>query len=690
MIRNYLKQTWRSLTKNKTYSILNIVGLAAGLSCFSFIALWVNDESGYDKFNKNSARIVRLISTIKTESGISESAVSSAPMAPALKNDFAGVENTVRLAMNNEAIIENKEQKTLETNIIFTDPSFFDIFSFHLKEGDVSTALKEPYSLILTESAAKKYFGDSDPVGRTLTLYLYTKKDGEGTAYKITGVMPDVAEKSHFKFNMLGSFKTIEAANPDVLTVDGWGDNSFYTYLLLKKGVDRSAFSAKITRFYGKYIGELYNVWKSIYFYKLQPLTDIHLHSNLQYEIAETGNINQVYIFSTIGVFILLLAAINYMNLATARSVNRAKEVGIKKVVGAVKNQLITQFLLEAVLTAVIALVISFLLSFLVQPVFFQITNKSLSLFSSPLLIIFLIAITIISGLLSGIYPALIISSFKPSQVLKGAFKSGSSGIMLRKSLVVAQFTITLILIIGIVVINSQMSFIKHKDLGYNKDALLYINVHENKDVTSGYTAFKNELMTSPLISGVTTSNSIPVAGLGTGGSETVDIKGNPLQVNTARLRTGGDYLTVYGIKLLAGKSFTTYSVTDTIRPILLNETAVKKFGWKDPETAIGKPFKMGGRNGMVIGVTKDFHFNSLQQAIEPLAIYPGKDFTRITFKTDITKASPSIAWIEKVWKKHFPSALLDYNFLDKTIGEQYQAENRFQKYFYTFLYYRY
>ncbi len=682
MIKNYLKQTWRSLLKNKTYSILNIAGLAAGLTCFAFIALWLNDELGYDKFNKNSERIVRLISTIKTESGTSESAVSSAPMAQALKNDFAEVENTARIAMQNEVVIENKQQTTLETNIIFTDPSFFDVFSFHLKEGDGSTALREPYSIILTESTAKKYFGDSDPIGHTLPLYLYSKEQGGGALYKVTGVMPDAPEKSHFKFNMLASFKTIEAANPDVLTVDGWGDNSFYTYLLLKKGVDRNAFSAKITQFYGKHIGALYNVWKSIYFYKLQPLADIHLHSNLQNEIAETSNINHVYIFFTIGIFILLLAAINYMNLSTARSINRAKEVGIKKVVGAVKSQLITQFLMEAVLTAIIALVISFLLSFLLQSAFFQITNKNLSVFSSPLLIIFLIGTTIILGLLSGIYPALILSNFKPAQVLKGAFKSGSRGIMLRKSLVVVQFAITLILIIGIVIINSQMSFIKHKDLGYNRDALLYINVHENKDVISGYSAFKNELLMNPLISGVTTSNSIPVAGMGSGGSETVDIKGNPLQVNTARLRTEPDYLDVYGIKLLVGKNFTTNSATDTVRPIILNEAAVKKFGWKDMETAAGKPFKMGSRNGTVTGVVKDFHFNSLQQAIEPLAIYPGEDFSKITLKADVTKASQSIAWIKNIWKKHFPSALLDYNFLDVTLGKQYEAEERFSKIF--------
>jgi putative ABC transport system permease protein len=681
MMRNYFKQAWRSLQKNKTYSILNISGLAAGLTCFIFIALWVSDEISYDKFNRNYDRIVRLTSTEKTESGISESAVSSAPMAKALKNDYAEVENTVRLKMREE-LITYKGQQVLQPGILMADPSFFNVFSYSIARGNVASALNEPYSVILTESTAKKYFGDTDPMGQTLLMNMYDST-GYGAIYKVTGVMPDPPKNAHFTFNMLVSFKTIEVANPDVLTVDGWGDNSFYTYLLLKKGVDKKAFSAKITQFYGKYIGELYNIWKSIYFYKLQPLADIHLHSNLQNEIGETGNINQVYIFSAIGIFILLLAAINYMNLATARSVNRAKEVGVKKVLGALKKQLIAQFLLEAVLTAAIALVISFLLSFLLQPLFFQVANKKVLLFSSPLLVIFLIAVAIIIGLLSGLYPAFIISRFQPARVLKGVFKSGNSGIALRRFLVIAQFTITLVLIIGIVVINSQMSFIKHKDLGYNKDELLFLKVNGNTDVIKGYNAFKNELRSSPLISGVATSNSMIAGGLGSGGSETVDITGNPLQVNTSRLRVDADYLNVYGIKLLAGKVFSKNASSDTIRQVILNEMAVKKFGWKNDETAIGKSFKMGNQKGMVIGVVNNFHFNSLQQGIEPLAIYPvGERFSRITVKVDIKKTSEVVELIENTWKKHFPSALFDYDFVSQQIKDQYQSEERFSKIF--------
>jgi putative ABC transport system permease protein len=681
MFKNYLKQAWRSITKNKSYSLLNIIGLSAGLTCFAFIALWVNDELSYDKFNTNYNRIVRLTSKEKTETGMSESAVSSAPMAKALKDDYAEVENTVRLKMREE-IVTYKNQQVLQPGILLTDPSFFDVFSYHITRGNIATALSEPYSIILTEATAKKYFGDTDPIGQTLRMNMYDST-GYGALYKVTGIMPDPAKNAHFTFNMLASFKTIEVAHPDVLTVDGWGDASFYTYLLLRKGVDYKSFSNTISQFYGKYIGDLFNIWKSIYSYKLQPLSDIHLHSNLQYEISPTGNITQVYIFSIIGIFILLLAGINYTNLATARSAGRAKEVSIKKVAGAGKQQLVLQYLSESVFTAIIALLISFLFSFLLQPFFYQATAKNLSLFSFPLLLFFLMGITIFLGVLSGFYPAIILSSFKPAGILKGAFKSGDKGILLRKTLVVSQFVITISLITGIIIIYSQMSFINHKDLGYNKDELLFLRVNGNTDVSKGYNAFKNELQNSPLISGIATSNSMIAGGLGSGGSETVDVNGNSLQVNTSRLRTDVDYLNVYGIKLSAGKNFTPNASADTIRQVILNEAAVKKFGWKNNEAAIGKPFKMGDRKGIVIGVINNFHFNSLQQAIDPLAIYPvDEKFSRITLKVDIKKADRVVALIENAWKKHFSSALFDYDFVSQQVKDQYQSEERFSKIF--------
>ena len=681
MIRNYIKIAWRNLMKNKTYSLLNIVGLAAGLTCFSLIALWVNDELSFDRFNTKADRIVRLVGQAKTESGTTESAVSSAPMAAALMKDYPEVEEAVRLDLREE-IIQLKQEQVLQPGILLTDPSFFKVFSYSLSKGDINTVLNKPYSIVLTESLAKKYFGNEDAIGQKLTIFMLDR-DGRGAQYTVTGIMPDQKENSHVQFQLLASFNTIEVVNPDALTVDGWGDASYYTYLLLKEGVDIEVFSKKITWFYEKYVGDLFKIWQPIYTYSLQPLTDIHLRSDLLFEIGSNGNMNQVYVFSAIGLIILLLAGINYMNLATARSINRAKEISVKKVVGAVRFQLISQYIVESILTALIAFALALLLSNLVEPLFSQVTGKDINLFSYPALIIFLAAVSVVLGILSSLYPALVVSSFKPSTVLKGSFKTGDKAVFLRKSLVVTQFTITLVLVIGIIVVNSQMKFIRQKDLGYNADALLFLRVHGNTDVIEGYEAFRNDLLTNRAFKGSTTSNSLPIGGLGTGGSETVDQEGRKIQVNTARLRVDPNYLDVYGIKILHGRSFKSPGQNDTIRKVIINEAAVKNFGWKDGSFAIGKPFNMGGLAGEIIAVVNDFHFNSLQQSIMPLAIYPRDPrFSRITLNMDMSQAATAIPFLEKTWKKHFPSCLFDYDFMDSQLGEQYRSEQRFSKIF--------
>ncbi len=679
MYKSYFKIGWRNIIKHKTLSFINVAGLSAGLTCFTLVALWVTDEMSYDKFNENYDRIVRVIGTTQTESGAIESAVTSAPMSQALKNDFPEVENAVRLAIRGD-IVTYKNQQLYQPDILLADPSFFDIFSFPLSRGNPATALNEPYSIILTQSSAKKYFGENDPIGENLTINMYDGS-GYGALYKITGVMPDPPKNSHFRFTMLASFKTIEIANPDVLTLDGWGDSSFYTYILLKDGVDQKAFSEKISHFYGKYVGDLFDIWRNLYSYKLQPLRDIHLHSNLQNEIGPTGSINNVYLFSAIGIFVLLLAGINYINLAIAGSINRAKEVGIKKVVGALKGQLIAQYLVESVFTTLFALGISLLMSWLLQAVFTQLTGKILSPFDSLSLLYSLLFVSILLGICSGAYPAMILSGFEPLKILKGNYQHGESGLSLRKSLLVVQFTITIVLVTSIIIVNSQMNFIKHKDLGYNNEALLFLRVHGNTDVIKGFAAFKNELLTNPLISIVATSNAVPGAGFSHGESETIDRNGKSIQLSTARLRTDSDYFAAYGINLMEGRNFTSEAAKDTIQPIIINEAAVRMAGWESPQAAIGKPFRIGGTYGEVIGVVQNFHFASLHDRIEPLAIYPvGERFSRITINLNHSESSAAIVWLERTWRRHFPSSLLDYDFVDRQIGEQYWAEEQFSK----------
>jgi putative ABC transport system permease protein len=677
LLKSNLKQFGRRIAREKTYAFLNIFGLATGLACFAFIALWVSDELSYDTFNQNYDSIVRLTTTEKSETNVSQLARSGAPVAKALQQNYAEIENTVRLELRGE-IVQHEGKQTMEPNILMADPSLFQVFDYRLIRGNTETALKEPYTLLLTQSTAKKYFGNADPIGKALNIYMYDST-GKGVNYTITGIVADPPQNVHFTFSMIGSFKTIEAARPGILTADGWSDNRFFTYLLLKKGVNYEILSDKISNFYQKQIGAKVKASQSSYTYHLQALGDIHLKSHLQREMRVNGNINQVYIFSTIGIFILLLAAINYTNLATARSVGRAKEISIKKVIGAVKTQLILNYLVESVLFTLLALGTACLLSFLVQPFFYQLSGKDVSLFASPLLQLFLVGVSVFLGVLAGIYPAFMLSTFKPAIVLKGSFKSSAKGVGLRKSLVMSQFVITLLLVTSIVIMYAQMSYLKNKDLGYNKDALLFIRLNGNADVVKGYEAFKNDLASRPNIGGITSLRSGIMNGIDTGPAETIDAMGKKVEMNTSKILVDADYLLVYGIKLIAGRNFAINAAKDTIRKIILNESAVKKAGWQNPESAIGKPFMMDNQAGMVIGVTKDFHFNSLQQTLLPLVILPRDGyFSKITVKITGQNLSQAVSLVEDVWKKHFPVVLFDYDFVDTIIKEQYLADERF------------
>ncbi|MBA4850882.1 ABC transporter permease [Emticicia sp. BO119] len=688
MISNYLKIAFRNLINHKAYTLLNVLGLTIGLTCFAFIVLWVKDEWSYDRFNENADRIYRVVGTVSSDSEVFEQAVTGAAMGPALKNDYPEVENFVRLD-ENDAIAKKGNQQFVEEEILLTDHSFFDVFSYKLTKGDPKTALKEPYSIVLTESKAQKYFPNEDPIGKTLDFVLYDST-GKGVPYKVTGVIPDAPKNAHFTFNFLVSFETLIAFDRrSYYSDDVWGNNSYYTYVMLTKGSDSKAFEAKFPQFKAKHLDPLSSKYGGKWGadYSLQALPDIYLKSHRRYEINPTGSLTNLYIFGTVGLFILLIAGINYMNLATARSVQRAREVGVKKVMGALKSQLVGQYLLEAVLLAVSSLVFALCLCYFLQPVFYQITNKDISLFNSTELIAFMAGIALLLGVLSGIYPAFFISSYQPTTVLKGSFATSGKGVWLRKSLVVMQFTVTIVLIVGILVINSQMSFIRNKDLGFNKDALLTVTAYPNEEVFKGIEGFRNDILRNPYIKSMTTSNSILVGGMGNNGTQTIDNKGKEIRSNTYRLMVDYDYMNTMGIKLIAGRNFSrefpSDSRTDSTQNYILNEAAVAAYGWETPDKGIGKPFAMSGRKGKVVGIVKDFHFNSLQHKVEPMAmLLRGETFSRVILKIDMNQAQKAIAVIESEWKKHFPDALFMYDFVDKRLGEQYEAEARFSKIF--------
>ena len=680
MFNKFSLLAFRNLIRHKGFTLLNITGLAAGLTCFIFIASWIQDELSYDTFNSKADRIVRVISKSTTPSETFYQAVTGAPLANALKTDFPEVENTVRFEQKG-AIVKFGNNQSDEDGILLTDPSFFDVFDYRLLQGNAKTALNDPYTIILTESMAKKYFGNEDPVGKALLIYLYDST-GRGALYKVTGVMPDAPKNAHFTFNFLASFKTLETYAPEAAAE--WDKNDFYTYLLLRNKSDIKKIKAKLPAFAERHTEKYMQEANTHLDFSVQPLTSIHLNSHLRYEIAPTGSMENVYIFATIGIFILLIACINYMNLATARASERAKETGVKKVLGAQKMQLIFQHVGEASAVTFTSFLAALLLAAIFQPVFKELSGKEFLLFHSPGLLLLLFAITLVLGILSGIYPAFLITAYKPAEVLKGKLISTSGGIQLRKSLVVLQFTITIILIAGILVINSQLSYIQHKDLGYKKDALLTLKTNGNTDVIENYEAFKNAVLSKPLVTGITTSNAILAGGLGNRGVTTVSGNGDRITSILYNLKADENYINVYGMRMVAGRNFYTNIIADSTSYII-NEAAVKSFGWKNEEDAINKPFSATGKEGRIVGVVKDFHFNSLHQQVEPLVIMPrlpDQRFSQISVRIAMNDPKKAIEWIEDNWKKNFPGALLEYGFMDKKLNDQYLAENRFSKFF--------
>lgn len=687
MFKNHLIIALRSLGRGKIYTFLNVAGLSAGLACFALIAAWVINELSYDQHYADHERIYRLAGTVTTGSEAFSQAVTSPPMAAALINDFPEVENATRID-ENDCIVRRGEKQFLEDDVLFVDQSFFDIFSFQLSAGSQSTALRAPFTVVLTETMAEKYFGSENPVGQEIILFVYDR-DGRGASYKVTGVIPDPPPNSHFTFNFLGSFATFDALVPDLHTNRAaWFWNRYYTYLLLREGSDPAQLTAKLPAFADQHMGERMAEMQMFYDFQLQPVSNIHLGSDLRYEIRPTGNVNAVYIFISIGIFILLIACINYMNLATARSLHRAREVGVKKVAGAGRTQLIRQFLTESLLVAFISFIFALVLIELAQPLFERLIEKEISSLYSSTIVFLLLAATIFTGFFSGLYPAFVISGFQPIDALRGTLKSSASGVALRKGLVIFQFTISIILLFGIGVIHSQMTFISEKDLGFDQESLLVLEVNGFAEVQTGIESFRNELLQNASISGLTVSRGLIVHGLGNAHAETIDGQGNPVSSSIYRLGVDHHFLPVYGMDILAGRNFEIALASDSVGGFVLNEAAVKAFGWGDAPSAIGKPFRRGDREGQVIGVVKDFHFASLQERIDPVAITisPRGRFSRITVRINTANIPATIGLVEAAWQQHFPEALFRYSFLDERLGHQYRSERVFRQLFSAFV----
>ena len=674
MFKNYLKIALRNLWKHKVFSFINIMGLTVGMSACFLIFLYVNFELSYDAFNTKSDRIYRLVTDIKTPSETINAGITSWAFGPSIKSDFPEVEAFTRVS-GGSFLVRKGDIKFQEDKTVMADSTLFQVFDFKLIKGDPKTALKDQLSIVFTEKAAKKYFGDADPVGQTLLL------SGEGLPAKVTGVMKDIPENSQIKGDMFVSMTTMTQRFNKGLD-DQWGNFGATTYLLLAPGSTKAALEKKFPAFLERRAGKTMKESQMYYKLFLEPLRDVYLKSTR--DTAESGSMNNVYVFSVVAIFILLIACINFVNLTTARSVERAKEVGIRKVVGAPKMLVARQFISESILLCLIAFVFAVALSTALIPLFNNLSGKVIStgiLDNLPFVAGMFIAAVLI-GILAGIYPALVLSSFEPVVVLKGRFTTSVKGILLRKSLVTIQFAISIALIIATIVVYIQMDFMRNRDLGFSKDQMMIVNSQGDpkKD------AFKQSLADITGVKSTAASSSVPGSG-NPGAYSEIENKSGDLQIANLDLYfVDFDYIPQFGLKMAAGRPFSRDFGTDTTQAMVMNEAAVKLFGYSSPEEAIGRRFKQWGREGKIVGVVKDFHFRSLQETIKPLTmrIEPGGS-ELVSIKIDGGNIKETVAAVEQKWKTIMPNRPFSYYFMDEFFDRQYRSEERFEKLFFNF-----
>jgi putative ABC transport system permease protein len=675
MFKNYIKLAFRNLWRHRVFSAINILGLAVGMTACFLIFLYVRFEMSYDNMHSKSDRIYRIICDIKTPTETMKAGGPSWAVGPHLTmGDFPQVEASVRTT-GDEILVRKGNVKFQEMNSLYADSSFFQVFDFKLLRGNPKTCLNEPLNIVFSESAVKKYFGDTDPLGQTVLL------TGEGFTAKVTGVMKDLPENSTIKADMLISMNTLtRKLNPGLN--DQWGNYGNTTYVLLRPGASATAFTKQLPAFLEKMNGtemKQLNMYPTLI---LEKLRDVYLRSTR--DDSKTGNIKNVYIFSIVAVFILLIACFNFINLTTARSSERAKEVGIRKVVGAGKPQLTRQFIGESIIVCFIAFMITLGAAVLLLPSFNTLAGKTVStgIFENWgfIALLFLASITI--GFLAGIYPAMVLSSFKPAAVLKGRFATGTKGIRLRKVLVVSQFTISIALIIAVIIVYLQLNFMRQQDLGFSKDQMMVIN--SNGDPARD--AFINSVRVLPNVKAVTMSSSVPGGGNMGAYSKIQNAKGEMQIANLDLYFVDFEYLTQYNVKMAAGRSFSRAFMTDTTQAMVLNEAAVKLFGYHSPADAIGRDFDQWGRKGKIIGVMKDFHFKSLQEEIKPLSMrIEPTGCSLVSIKVAGANLPSTISSIENKWNALIPARPFSYFFLDDFFDKQYRAEQRFGKLFLNF-----
>lgn len=707
MFRHYFKISIRQLLKQRFYALINILGLAIGMACCIVVLLFVHDETSYDDYHYNSDRLYRLsIQGVEMSSG-NENLGANTPIlwGPTLQKDYPEVENYarfVRLASpDNPWELSVGEHAFMESDILYTDPSALDLFNWPLVQGDKASVLAEPRSIVLTEEMALKYFGHEDPVGKTIELNPRLrdregKLTGQTFEHTVTGVLKNVPHRSHFTFDfMLPSRDLNSIYGGDITTgadLDSWfwRGRVGYTYLQLREGIQPGQLEAKFEEFLDRYIGDATTSRGYYYVPFLQPIEDIYLDGNMAAQMQPVGDTTYIYMFSLIALFVLVIACINFMNLSTARSTMRAKEVGMRKVVGAHRNQLISQFLSESVLISLIAFLAAVLLARLALPVFYGYLEKEWVMdYSRELpVLLSLLFLGLLVGIFSGSYPAFVLSRFRPVEVLRGLLPKSTGGIFLRKGLVVFQFIISAFLIMATLTVFRQLNFMRNHDLGFDQDRVIVLPPDVALPLSGQYEAIRDQLLTLPQISEVTMASGVP--GQGLNGDLYAEKGAAPESAfGLGEIFVDYNYMDIFDLKVIAGRNFDPGQGTDKpvreengrIRELkaVINEEAVRKFGWSSPEEALGKQIirdpNAGDWTATVIGVMKDFHVQSLQAEIPPGALLLLPDYNHMAIKLQAGDPGPAITAVEKVVKQFAPEVSFSYNFLDESFRAQYEAE---------------
>ena len=662
MLKNLIKTAIRHIVKHFGYSILNIIGLTLGITSALFLIIYVADEVSYDRYHEKADRIYRVSTKITEPDDQFTWIFAQIPFGPQVVQDYPEVQSFVRFINMPRSLYKYEDKEFNEENFFYVDSTLFDIFTYKVLKGDIKAALVEPNKIILTEKIATKYFGKSDPIGKTLTA-------GTNT-YEVTGVIENVPAYSHFRFDAVASRNNLPKQ------LGNWGNFGVYTYLLFPENFDVKAFETKIQGMYGTYMKPIFGPMNITLAYILEPITRIHLYSTNANEPEPTGSITYVRVFGIVAIFLVLIAAMNYMNLATARSTRRAREVGLRKVVGSRRGPLVLQFLSESMVFTIISLIISIILLIILLPKFNLLAGKSFDLhvLGSPAVLLSLLAVILVVGIFGGSYPAIFLSRFSPVTVLKGEITQGSAGSSFRKILVVIQFTVSVIMIICTLVVFRQLNYLKTMDQGFNQTNVIGLQL--NQAMTQKYKVLKQVLHENQNIKYVTSTNS--AVGEGSGKLIfNVETDQGMAQKGVNFCVVDYDFIETLGIKIVKGRGFQQDMPSDTLTAVVVNETFVNRMGWKDP---VGKKVEAGDANTLrarVIGVMKDYHQTGMYNGIESLllAYRPINNVVYIKLSGNDTKST--ISFIESKWKEIFPDQPFSYTFLSERFNHQFEADEK-------------